>query len=122
MTVADLRPSRAEPPAMTEGRLLDEDRIRHVETGWHGFFSFVASGPPPRRLEELLALRRASIVRFAGPELEVAIDNDQFVARSTDVAGEVRARALVEARGCRVPTYWPRLVACGTWSAPRSAG
>jgi uncharacterized protein (DUF1684 family) len=49
-----------------------------------------------------------------GPELEVAIDNDQFVARSTDVAGRsglVRSSRL----GCRVPTYWPRLVACGTW-------
>ncbi len=84
--------------AITEGRLSDEDRVRHVETEWHGFFSFVASGPPPRRLEELLALHRAGIVRFAGPDLEVAIDNDQFVARSTGVAGEIRARAFVEAR------------------------
>ena len=84
--------------AITEGRLSDEDRVRRVETEWHGFFSFVASGPPPRRLEELLALHRAGIVRFAGPDLEVAIDNDHFVARSTGVAGEIRARAFVEAR------------------------
>lgn len=84
--------------AITEGRLSDEDRVRQVETEWHGFFSFVASGPPPRRLEELLALHRAGIVRFAGPDLEVAIDNDRFVARSPAVPGEIRARALVEAR------------------------
>ncbi|TDO30651.1 intein [Kribbella sp. VKM Ac-2527] len=84
--------------AITEGRLSDEDRVRHVETEWHGFFSFVASGPPPRRLEELLALHRAGIVRFAGPDLDVAIDNDQFVARSSGVAAEIRARAFVEAR------------------------
>ena len=84
--------------AITEGRLSDEDRVRRVETEWHGFFSFVASGPPPRRLEELLALHRAGIIRFAGPDLEVAIDNDHFVARSAGVADEIRARAFVEAR------------------------
>ena len=84
--------------AITEERLSDEDRVRQVEMEWHGFFSFVASGPPPRRLEELLALHRAGIIRFAGPDLEVAIDNDHFVARSTGVAGEIRARAFVEAR------------------------
>ncbi|MET7277708.1 FAD/NAD(P)-binding protein [Kribbella sp. NPDC005582] len=84
--------------AITEGRLSDEDRVRRVETEWHGFFSFVASGPPPRRLEELLALHRAGIVRFAGPDLEVAIDNDHFVARSPAVPGTIQARAFVEAR------------------------
>jgi uncharacterized NAD(P)/FAD-binding protein YdhS len=84
--------------AITEGQLSDEDRVRRVETEWHGFFSFVASGPPPRRLEELLALHRAGIVRFAGPDLDVAIDNDHFVARSPGVAGEIHARAFVEAR------------------------
>ncbi|MER7248485.1 FAD/NAD(P)-binding protein [Kribbella sp. NPDC000426] len=84
--------------AITAGRLSDEDRVRRVETEWHGFFSFVASGPPPRRLEELLALHRAGVVRFAGPDLEVAIDNDHFVARSPGVAGGLRARAFVEAR------------------------
>ncbi|MGZ0150864.1 FAD/NAD(P)-binding protein [Kribbella sp. WER1] len=84
--------------AITDGQLSDEDRVRKVESEWHGFFSFVASGPPPRRLEELLALHRAGIVRFAGPDLDVAIDNDEFVARSTGVAGEIRARAFVEAR------------------------
>ncbi|WP_427888726.1 FAD/NAD(P)-binding protein [Kribbella sp. GL6] len=84
--------------AITDGQLSDEDRVRKVESEWHGFFSFVASGPPPRRLEELLALHRAGIVRFAGPELDVAIDNDEFVARSPGVAGEIRASAFVEAR------------------------
>ncbi|MFD3402960.1 FAD/NAD(P)-binding protein [Kribbella sp. NPDC058693] len=84
--------------AITEGQLSDEDRVRKVETEWHGFFSFVASGPPPRRLEELLALHRAGIVRFAGPDLDVAIDNDHFVAKSPGVAREIQARAFVEAR------------------------
>ncbi|GAA1633452.1 FAD/NAD(P)-binding protein [Kribbella alba] len=84
--------------AITAGRLSDEDRVRHVETEWHGFFSFVASGPPPRRLEELLALHRAGIVRFTGPDLQVALGKEKFVARSSAVPGEIEARAFVEAR------------------------
>jgi len=84
--------------AITAGRLSDEDRVRHVETEWHGFFSFLASGPPPRRLEELLALHRAGILRFAGPELEVAVGKNRFVATSPAVPGEIEARAFVEAR------------------------
>ena len=84
--------------AITAGRLSDEDRVRHVETEWHGFFSFVASGPPPRRLEELLALHRAGIVRFAGPDLTVALGKDRFVASSPAVPGAIEARAFVEAR------------------------
>jgi hypothetical protein len=84
--------------AITAGRLSDEDRVRHIETEWHGFFSFVASGPPPRRLEELLALHRAGIVRFAGPDLTVALGKDGFVASSPAVPGEIEARAFVEAR------------------------
>lgn len=84
--------------AITEGKLSDEDRVKHVETDWHGFFSFVASGPPPRRLEELLALHRAGLLKFTGPDLTVALSNDQFVGRSPAVPGELRARAFVEAR------------------------
>ncbi|MEV6410483.1 FAD/NAD(P)-binding protein [Kribbella sp. NPDC051718] len=84
--------------AITAGLLSDEDRVRHVETEWHGFFSFVASGPPPRRLEELLALHRAGLVRFAGPSLDVALRNDRFVASSPALPREIEARAFVEAR------------------------
>jgi hypothetical protein len=84
--------------AITQGRLSDEDRVRHVETEWHGFFSFVASGPPPRRLEELLALHRAGLVQFAGPSLEVALSNGRFIASSPALPGTIEARAFVEAR------------------------
>jgi FAD-NAD(P)-binding protein len=84
--------------AITAGLLSDEDRVRHVETEWHGFFSFVASGPPPRRLEELLALHRAGLVRFAGPSMEVALRNDRFIASSPALPRKIEARAFVEAR------------------------
>jgi hypothetical protein len=81
---------------VVSGRLLDEDRVRHVEGHFHGLFSFLASGPPPRRLSELLALHRAGIVRFLGPDLDLVIEDGAFVGRSGD--REVRARAAVDAR------------------------
>lgn len=82
---------------LAEGRLDVSDRITRVEDGWRGLFSFVCSGPPPRRLAELLALHRAGVVRFLGPELSVRLDGDHFVARSGDHETGVRARALVDA-------------------------
>ncbi|MFF9067689.1 FAD/NAD(P)-binding protein [Streptomyces sp. NPDC014891] len=74
-----------------------------VDTGdwWHGFFSYLASGPPGPRLRQLLALSRAGVVRFLGPGLTVEADEERgvFRAASTAVPGEwTEARALVEAR------------------------
>ncbi|MEW1955557.1 FAD/NAD(P)-binding protein [Terrabacter sp. NPDC080008] len=78
------------------GRLSEEDRVRHVEGHFHGLFSFLASGPPPRRLAELLALHRAGVVHFLGPDLELSVENGRFVARSGGRV--VQARAAVDAR------------------------
>ncbi|KEP76039.1 hypothetical protein HR12_12800 [Microbacterium sp. SUBG005] len=65
---------------------------------WHTFFSYVASGPPPHRLEELLALADAGIVRFLGPDLTVHLDPLRgFVATSPRHGGEIVAAALVDA-------------------------
>nr|WP_246486727.1 hypothetical protein [Kribbella qitaiheensis] len=50
------------------------------------------------RVVPLLALHRAGIVHFAGPELSVALGKDRFVATSPAVQGEIEARAFVEAR------------------------
>lgn len=83
---------------INRGLVAPADRIRFVEGDFHGFFSFLASGPPPRRLAELLALHRAGLVHFAGPEFEVTVDDGLFVGRSPAVPGAIRARALVDAR------------------------
>ncbi|CAM5562535.1 FAD/NAD(P)-binding protein [Streptomyces narbonensis] len=74
-----------------------------VDTGgwWHGFFSYLASGPPGPRLRQLLALSRAGVVRFLGPQVTVETDEERgvFRAASAAVPGEwTEARALVEAR------------------------
>ncbi|GHG66945.1 FAD/NAD(P)-binding protein [Streptomyces griseocarneus] len=68
---------------------------------WHGFFSYLASGPPGPRLRQLLALSRAGLVRFLGADMDVETDpvRGVFRARSASVPGRaVEARALVEAR------------------------
>ena len=84
--------------ALTTGRISPADRIRFVEGQFHGFFSFLASGPPPRRLRELLALHEAGLVQFAGPDLEVEVADGGFVGRSGAAAEPITARALVDAR------------------------
>lgn len=79
-------------------RLGDTGDPRHW---WHGFFSFLASGPPGPRLRQMLALSRAGIVRFLGAGTTVEADEERgvFRAHSVSVPGEwTEARALVEAR------------------------
>ncbi|WP_263171508.1 FAD/NAD(P)-binding protein [Streptomyces sp. SCSIO ZS0520] len=74
-------------------------RLGDTGTDWHGFFSYLASGPPGPRLRQLLALSRAGIVRFLGAGLTVAREDGVFRARSSSVPGaHLDARALVEAR------------------------
>jgi hypothetical protein len=83
---------------VTQGLIAPADRIRFIEGDFHGFFSFLASGPPPRRLAELLALHRAGLVEFAGPDLQVTVEHGRFTGRSPATPDAVTARALVDAR------------------------
>jgi len=89
---------------MTIGELLRRGRISAQSVagdveGWlHSFFSFVASGPPPERLEQLLALSRADIVHFLGPDVTFSTENGSFVARSSAHDVVVHADTLIDAR------------------------
>jgi hypothetical protein len=90
---------------MELGRLVPPERLnarsqQDVHGWWHGFFSFVDSGPPPRRLREMLAVHRAGLLQFLGPGLSVAADEEagEFVATSPQSAVAVRAKAFIEAR------------------------
>jgi uncharacterized NAD(P)/FAD-binding protein YdhS len=90
---------------MELGRLVPPERLnarsqQHIHGWWHGFFSFVDSGPPPRRLREMLALHRAGVLRFLGPGLEVTADeaSGQFVATSAAAGSSLAASAFIEAR------------------------
>ncbi|QIY70148.1 FAD/NAD(P)-binding protein [Streptomyces sp. RLB1-33] len=74
-------------------------RLGDVEPWWHGFFSYLASGPPGPRLRQMLALSRAGVVRFVGADMAVVAEGGVFRASSATVPGAtVEARALVEAR------------------------
>ncbi|WP_431218992.1 FAD/NAD(P)-binding protein [Leifsonia xyli] len=81
-------------PAWTE-----ESRIRDLHGWWPAYFSYVASGPPGHRLEELLALSEAGIVEFAGADLTVEADEaaGEFRLESPSVAGTQPIRTLVDA-------------------------
>ena len=58
------------------------------------------SGPPARRLRELLALHEAGHVRFLGPRMQLGTDEGLglFTAFSPQVPSTVSATALIEAR------------------------
>ncbi|WP_375433442.1 FAD/NAD(P)-binding protein [uncultured Friedmanniella sp.] len=86
-------------PALASPR-MDPRSLLEDFFGWFmGFFSFYASGPPPDRLEQLLALEEAGVVTFLGAGLEIATDPDRraFVARSSSVPGEVLAQTMIDA-------------------------
>ncbi|MGW0815303.1 FAD/NAD(P)-binding protein [Streptomyces viridiviolaceus] len=74
-------------------------RLGDVGPWWHGFFSYLASGPPGPRLRQMLALSRAGVLRFLGADMTVTAADGVFRAAGATVPGAVvEARALVEAR------------------------
>ncbi|MFF1252034.1 FAD/NAD(P)-binding protein [Pseudarthrobacter sp. NPDC058329] len=90
---------------MEVGRLVPPERLNArsqqvVHGWWHGFFSFVDSGPPPHRLRQMLALHRAGLLQFLGPDVEVAADESTGLFRASSPRSDmsVAAAALIEAR------------------------
>lgn len=77
-----------------------ESRVRDIHGWWLGYFSFIASGPPGHRLEELVALSEAGVVEFLGGDVWVAADETSglFRAGSANVDRVVTAAAFVDAR------------------------
>jgi uncharacterized NAD(P)/FAD-binding protein YdhS len=74
-------------------------RLGSTGSWWHGFFSYLASGPPGPRLRQMRALSRAGLLRFVGADMTVRAEDGVFRAASPTVPGfSVEARALVEAR------------------------
>lgn len=86
------------PGLISTGRLDARSQLSDVDGWWFGFFSYFASGPPPRRLEELLALQEAGVVSFLGADMRVDAVGGRFVGSGSSYPGTVEASALVEAR------------------------
>lgn len=82
------------------GRLPAASAVRDVDGWLHGFFSSVASGPPPQRLEQVLAVAGSGVLRFLGPDVAFGPDPESgdFRASSARTGEEVHARTLVDAR------------------------
>ncbi|SFH93362.1 hypothetical protein SAMN04489731_107155 [Amycolatopsis regifaucium] len=88
------------PALLQTGRLDAASQLSDLDGWFLGFFSYFASGPPPRRLEELLALQETGLVSFLGAEMRVVADEKRrmFVATGASFPGETEARTFVEAR------------------------
>ncbi len=82
------------------GRLTARSRVTGVGGWWFSFFMYYASGPPPDRLRQFLALADAGLLRFTGAATTVTTDAERgvFVARSTSHPDEIATTALVDAR------------------------
>jgi hypothetical protein len=100
VTLAMLSVFRQMPGVVATGKVEPASQLLDVDGWWFGFFSYMASGPPTPRLHELLALERAGIVSFIGPEMWVDADERQgrFLAGSRCAPGTVAGSTLVEAR------------------------
>ncbi|MCU1681621.1 MAG: hypothetical protein JWQ81_2360 [Amycolatopsis sp.] len=88
------------PGLLATGRVDARSQLSDVDGWWFGFFSYFASGPPPRRLEELLALHEAGVVSFLGAEMRVDADEERelFVGGSVSQPSTVDSATLIEAR------------------------
>ncbi|TGD29666.1 hypothetical protein EB835_16070 [Brevibacterium sp. S22] len=84
-----------------DGRVSNGDRTEFVEGSFHSLFSFVGSGPPPKRVRQILALHEAGFVRFLGPGLSIDADAAGFTARSTAYPEAKTFTHLVDARLAR---------------------
>ncbi|MGW6731842.1 FAD/NAD(P)-binding protein [Streptomyces sp. NPDC055013] len=88
------------PRLVAGGRLTARSVAEQLDGWWHGFFSFLASGPPGFRLRQLLALSRAGVVRFLGAGIRIGTDETTgtFTAAGPTLPGRtLHATALIEA-------------------------
>jgi uncharacterized NAD(P)/FAD-binding protein YdhS len=82
------------------GRMDERSRVEDVGGWWFSFFMYFASGPPPARLRQLLALEEVGLVRFIGADTSVTVDDalGRFVATSSSHDDRVVASTLIDAR------------------------
>ena len=116
-TLRDLRPSlRA---AVEFGGITPKSHEDAFLGRFVPMYSLLVAGPPPRRIEELLALIRAGIVTIAGPGARIVDDGRTLAVRSPAVPGAIAVERVIDAR---IPKYevgrcqsvlYPQLLADG---------
>jgi len=93
----------AEPLRKIAPRVSSRSRLEGISTWWLSFFMYYASGPPPDRLRQLLALVDAGLVTFVGADMRVGSDSETgtFVATSSSHSDEIHGTAVIDARIAR---------------------
>lgn len=86
-------------------------RTRSLPRRWFSYFSYLASGPPGHRLQELIALAEAGVVRFLGGDVELRADEARgvFAASGSAVVagpGGERDRASASVRASILIDAW----------------
>ncbi|MFI1484997.1 FAD/NAD(P)-binding protein [Streptomyces sp. NPDC020747] len=87
--------------AVDHGGLDGVSHRDELERWYTPLNAFLSIGPPPRRVEETIALIRSGVLELTGPDTRIRIDtrDGSFVADSGTVPGPtVRTRVLIEAR------------------------
>ncbi|MBO0691383.1 MAG: FAD/NAD(P)-binding protein [Acidimicrobiaceae bacterium] len=85
--------------AAGQGLLSARSHALAADGAFYEFFSYVASGPPPPRLEQLAALARGGFVEFLGPDLTIKADIERGCFRADRAVGPPAvAHAMIEAR------------------------
>ncbi|WP_410599516.1 FAD/NAD(P)-binding protein [Amycolatopsis sp. lyj-90] len=87
--------------AVDHGGLRGSSHRDELERWYTPLNAFLSIGPPPRRIEEMIALIEAGLLELTGPDTRIRIDarDRSFVADSATVSGPpVRAKVLIEAR------------------------
>ena len=90
-------------------RLSTRSRVEDVNRWWFSFFMYYASGPPPARLRQLLALEAAGLVRFIGVHTTVHADHPPRTVRRHECEPSRRNPRRRPGRGdrrrCQPHTY-----------------
>lgn len=85
---------------IASGVIDEQSRIEEIQAHFEPLVEGLSSGPPLERIEQLLALSRAGIVSFVGPDPEFGFDevSERFTASSPWVDAEVHtAKTMCEA-------------------------
>ncbi|MDI3329229.1 MAG: FAD/NAD(P)-binding protein [Micrococcus sp.] len=85
---------------VAERRITDASRRRDVSGWFEALVEGLASGPPLLRVEQLLALARAGLVRFVGPDPQFEVDSrvGLFSVSSPQVGGGEAAQDVQRGR------------------------
>ncbi|WP_372411591.1 FAD/NAD(P)-binding protein [Streptomyces luteireticuli] len=85
--------------AVDHAGITGESYRNELQTWFTPLNAFLSIGPPPRRIEELIALVEAGVVELVGPGMRVVPVPEGFAVSSAAVPGsERRVTTLVEAR------------------------